>query len=165
MRVLRNTTHAALHRAGAVDVVSIGPGEFEVSPDIDLSLLPGMELEDNKARKLAQLEASRKLIEATPITGNQSGTLFSISRPEKVNEFLMGGVSIALDSSPSASFSMLDDNGVSVSYDKVLMGQIISFMNTAKQPARARYAARKAAIEAARNKTELDAVDTDLTKP
>lgn len=29
----------------------------------------------------------------------------------------------------------------------------------------ARYAARKAAIEAGRNKTELDAVDTDLTKP
>lgn len=92
-------------------------------------------------------------------------TLFSISRPEKVNEFLMGGLSIALDPSPAATFSMLDDNGVEVTYSKTLMGQIISFMNTAKQPALKRYAARKAAIEAARNKTELDAVDTDLTKP
>lgn len=163
MRVLRNTTHAALHRAGAVDVVSIGPGEFEVSPDIDLSLLPGMELEDNKARKLAQLEAHRKLIEATPITGNQSGTLFSISRPEKVNEFLMGGVSIALDPSPNATFTMLDDNGVEVEYTKALMGQIIKFINSSKAPALKRYDARKAAIEAAKDAAEVDSVITDLS--
>lgn len=126
---------------------------------------PPKPLTEVKAEKLAALEASRKKIETTPITGNQGGKLFSISRPEKVNEFLMGGLQIALDSSPAASFTMLDDNGVEVTYSKALMGQIISFMNTAKQPALARYAARKAAIEAASSAAAVDAVEVDLSKP
>lgn len=130
-----------------------------------ISPKPPKPLSEVKAAKLAALEASRKAIETTPITGNQGGKLFNISRPEKVNEFLMGGVQIALDSSPAASFSMLDDNGVEVSYTKALMGQIISFMNTAKQPALARYAARKAAIEAASSAAAVDAVEVDLSKP
>lgn len=130
-----------------------------------LLVRPPPTLAEVKAAKLAALEASRKAIETTPITGNQGGKLFSISRPEKVNEFLMGGVQIALDSSPVASFTMLDDNGVEVSYTKALMGQIISFMNTAKQPALARYAARKAAIEAASSAAAVDAVEVDLSKP
>lgn len=118
-----------------------------------------------KAEKLAALDAERKRLETLPITGNQGGKLFNISRPEKINEFLMGGLSIALDPSPAATFTMLDDNGVEVTYSKTLMGQIISFINASKQPALKRYNARKAAIEAARDAAELAAVDTDLTKP
>lgn len=118
-----------------------------------------------KTEKLAALDAERNRLEALPITGNQGGKLFTISRPEKINEFLMGGLSIALDPSPAASFTMLDDNGVEVTYSKTLMGQIIAFINSSKQPALARYNARKAAIEAAADATELAAVDTDLTKP
>lgn len=118
-----------------------------------------------KATKLAALDAERKRLETLPITGNQGGKTFNISRPEKINEFLMGGLSIALDPSPAATFTMLDDNGVEVTYSKTLMGQIINFMNTAKQPALARYAARKAAIEAASSTAAVDAVEVDLSKP
>ena len=60
MRVLRNTTHAALHRAGAVNVVSIGPGEFEVTPDINVSLLPSIELLVDKEKKILELVGERK---------------------------------------------------------------------------------------------------------
>lgn len=122
-------------------------------------------LGEAKAEKLAALDAERKRIETLPITGNQGGKLFNISRPEKINEFLMGGLSIALDPSPNASFTMLDDNGVEVTYDKTLMGQITKFISNSKAPALKRYNARKAAIEAARDAAELAAVDTDLTKP
>lgn len=119
----------------------------------------------DKAAKLAALDADRRRVETLPITGNQGGKLFNISRPEKINEFLMGGLSIALDPSPAASFTMLDDNGVEVTYTKVLMGQIISFINSSKQPALKRYDARKKAIEAAKDAADLALVDTDLTKP
>lgn len=119
-------------------------------------------LADAKAEKLAALDADRKRLETLPITGNQGGKLFTISRPEKVNEFLMGGLQIALDPSPAASFTMLDDNGVSVTYTKVLMGQIIGFINSSKAPALGRYAARKAAIEAATTAAEVEAVNTNL---
>ena len=122
-------------------------------------------LAELKAAKLAGLDADRKRLETLPITGNQGGKLFTISRPEKINEFLMGGLQIALDPAPQASFSMLDDNGVEVTYSKALMGQIIAFINSSKQPALARYNARKAAIEAAKDKTGLDTIDTGLTKP
>ena len=156
----------------AGDVVAFGPNDSNYEPTIPaghtlvvVGSLPPPPLSEVKATKLAQLDADRKRIETLPITGNQGGKLFNISRPEKINEFLMGGLSIALDPSPDATFTMLDDNGVEVTYSKTLMGQIISFMNSSKQPALKRYDARKAAIEAARNKTELDAVDTDLTKP
>lgn len=124
-----------------------------------------MPLSTIKAEKLAALDADRKRIETLPITGNQGGKLFTISRPEKINEFLMGGLSIALDSSPAATFSMLDDNGVEVEYTKALMGQIINFINSSKTPALKRYDARKAAIEAAKDAADLARVDTDLTKP
>lgn len=133
--------------------------------DANIIYTPEDPLPALKAAKLAALDAERRRLEALPITGNQGGKLFNISRPEKINEFLMGGLSIALDPSPAASFTMLDDNGVEVTYSKVLMGQIISFMNSSKQPALKRYDARKVAIEAAKDKTELDAIDTDLTKP
>lgn len=122
-------------------------------------------LTELKAAKLAALDADRRSIEILPITGNQGGKTFKISRPGKLQEFLMGGLSIALDSSPAATFTMLDDSGVEVTYDKTLMGQIINFMNSSKQPALKRYDARRVAIEAAKDKTELDAIDTDLTKP
>lgn len=118
-----------------------------------------------RTAKLAQLDADRKRLETLPITGNQGGKLFTISRPEKISEFLMGGLSIALDPSPNASFTMLDDNGVEVTYDKTLMGQLIKFISNSKAPALKRYNARKAAIEAARDAAELARVDTDLTKP
>ena len=122
-------------------------------------------LAETKAAKLAALDAERKRLETLPITGNQGGKTFNISRPEKINEFLMGGLSIALDPSPQASFTMLDDAGVEVTYDKTLMGQIIKFIGNSKQPALKRYDARKAVIEAAKDAAELAAVDTDLTKP
>lgn len=115
-----------------------------------------------KAEKLAALDADRKRIENLPIQGNNGGVLFKISRPEKVNEFLMGGIQIALDPSPAAKFSMLDDDGVAVEYTKVLMGQIIGFINSSKSPALARYAGRKAAIEAAASIAEAEAVNTNL---
>lgn len=118
-----------------------------------------------KAAKLAALDADRKRIETLPIQGNNGGTMFKISRPEKINEFLMGGLSIALDPSPAATFSMLDDLGVEVTYSKTLMGQIISSINASKQPALKRYYASKAAIEAAKDAADLAAVDTNLTKP
>lgn len=122
-------------------------------------------LAELKAAKLAALAADRRRVETLPITGNQGGKTFNISRQEKINEFLMGGLSIALDPSPNASFTMLDDNGVEVTYDKTLMGQLIKFISNSKAPALKRYNARKAAIEAARDAAELAAVDTDLTKP
>lgn len=120
-------------------------------------------LPEAKERKLAALDAERRRLETLPISGNQGGKLFTISRPEKLNEFLMGGLSIALDPSPAASFTMLDDNGVEVTYSKTLMGQIISFINASKQPALKRYDARKAAIEAAKDAAEVDSVNTDLS--
>lgn len=120
-------------------------------------------LEQVRTEKLAALDADRKRLEALPITGNQGGKLFTISRPEKINEFLMGGLSIALDPSPAATFTMLDDNGVEVTYSKALMGQIIAFINSSKQPALKRYDARKAAIEAAKDAAEVDSVITDLS--
>lgn len=116
-----------------------------------------------KAARLAAIDAERKRIESLPINGNQGGKLFTISRPEKIQEFLMGGLSIALDPSPAATFSMLDDNGVEVTYSKALMGQIIAFINASKQPALKRYDARKAAIEAAKDAAEVDSVNTDLS--
>lgn len=122
-------------------------------------------LEQVRTEKLAALDADRRRIETLPITGNQGGKTFSISRPEKINEFLMGGLSVALDPSPQASFTMLDDNGVEVTYTKVLMGQIISFINSSKQPALKRYDARKKAIEDAQDAADLARIDTDLTKP
>lgn len=67
MRVLRNTTHAALHRAGAVDVVSIGPGEFEVSPDIDLSLLPAAELAELAAEESTKAKRALEKIDRDSI--------------------------------------------------------------------------------------------------
>lgn len=120
-------------------------------------------LGEAKAEKLAALDADRKRVETLPIAGNQGGKLFTISRPEKINEFLMGGLSIALDPSPAATFTMLDDNGVEVTYSKTLMDQIISFINASKQPALKRYDARKAAIEAAKDAAEVDSVNTDLS--
>ena len=120
-------------------------------------------LPDVKAAKLAALDADRKRIETLPITGNQGGKLFNISRPEKLSEFLMGGLSIALDPSPAATFTMLDDNGVEVTYSKTLMGQIIKFISNSKAPALKRYDARKAAIEAAKDVAEADSVNTDLS--
>lgn len=134
-------------------------------PPNAMSAKPPKPLAEVKAAKLAALDADRKRIETMPISGNQGGKLFSIARPEKLQEFLMGGLSIALDPSPAASFSMLDDNGVEVTYSKTLMGQIISFINASKQPALKRYDARKAAIETARDAAELAAIDTDLTRP
>lgn len=122
-------------------------------------------LEQVRTEKLAALDADRRRIETLPIAGNQGGKTFSISRPEKINEFLMGGLSVALDPSPQASFTMLDDNGVEVTYTKVLMGQIISFINSSKQPALKRYDARKKAIEDAQDAADLARIDTDLTKP
>lgn len=122
-------------------------------------------LKQVRTEKLAALDADRRRIETLPITGNQGGKLFNISRPEKVNEFLMGGLSIVLDPSPDATFTMLDDNGVEVTYTKVLMGHIISFINSSKQPALKRYYARKKAIEDAQDAADLVRVDTDLTKP
>lgn len=122
-------------------------------------------LPDVKAAKLAALDADRKRIETMPISGNPGGKTFTISRPEKINEFLMGGLSIALDPSPAATFTMLDDNGVEVEYTKALMGQIIKSINSGKQPALKRYDARKAAIKAAKDAADLVHVDTDLTKP
>lgn len=67
MRVLRNTTHAALHRAGAVDVVSIGPGEFEVSPDIDLSLLPAAEAAELAAEESVKAKRALEKIDRDSI--------------------------------------------------------------------------------------------------
>jgi len=122
-------------------------------------------LPEIKATKIAELDADRKRLETLPIRGNNGGNLFKISRPEKINEFLMGGLQIALDPSPAASFTMLDDNGVEVTYSKALMGQIIASINSSKQPALKRYDARKAAIEAAKDAADLARVDTDLTKP
>lgn len=122
--------------------------------------LPGI-----KAEKLAALDADRRRIETLPIAGNQGGKTFNISRPEKINEFLLGGLSIALDPAPQASFTMLDDNGVEVTYTKVLMGQIIAFTNNSKQSALKRYDARKKAIEDAQDAADLARVDTNLTKP
>lgn len=119
----------------------------------------------DKAAKLAALDAERRRLETLPIAGTQGAKTFVISRPEKINEFLMGGLQIALDPAPQASFSMLDDNGVEVEYTKTLMGQIISFINSTKQPALKRYDARKAAIENAKDAAELAAVDVDLMKP
>lgn len=143
--------------SGTVSVVALTPEEISKIPPVDLALI--------KSEKLAALNTERRRIETLPITGNQGGKLFTISRPEKVNEFLLGGLSVALDPSPAASFTMLDDNGVEVTYDKTLMGQITKFINSSKAPALKRYDARKAAIEAARDAAELAAVDTDLTKP
>lgn len=140
-----------------VSVVDLTPEEISAIPPFDLAAY--------KAEKITALNAERKRIETLPITGNQGGTQFKISRPEKISEFLMGGLAIALDPSPQASFTMLDDAGVEVTYSKTLMGQIISYINSSKLPALKRYDARKAAIEAAKDKTELDAVDVDLYKP
>lgn len=158
IEVLPEDALAAMSRApgAALDVVA---GKLVVITN------PQRPLSEAKSEKLAALAADRKRIETLPITGNQGGKTFKISRPEKVQEFLMGGLSIALDPSTAASFTMLDDNGVEVTYSKTLMGQIISFINASKQPALKRYNARKAAIEAARDAAELAAVDTDLTKP
>lgn len=131
----------------------------------DFGPIAGRSVNLIKAEKLAALDAERKRLETLPIAGNQGGKTFNISRPEKINEFLMGGLSIALDPSPNASFTMLDDNGVEVTYDKTLMGQIIKFISNGKSPALKRYDARKAAIEAAKDAADLARVDTDLTKP
>ena len=126
---------------------------------------PPKSLSEVRADKLAALAADRKRIETLPITGNQGGKTFTISHPEKINEFLMGGLSLALDPSPNASFTMLDDNGVEVEYTKALMGQIIKSINSSKTPALKRYNTRKAAIEAAKDAADLAHVDTDLPKP
>lgn len=117
-----------------------------------------------KAAKIAALDADRKRIETLPITGNQGGKTFHISRPEKVNEFLMGGLSIALGSSPAATFTMLDDNGVEIEYSKALMGSIIRVINSSKAPSLARYAARKAAVEAAATAAAVESVNANLSE-
>lgn len=143
--------------SGTVSVVALTPEEISKIQPVDLALI--------KSEKLAALNTERRRIETLPIAGNQGGKTFNISRPEKINEFLLGGLSIALDPSPAATFTMLDDNGVEVTYSKALMGQIISFINASKQPALKRYDARKQAIEAAKDAAELARVDTDLTKP
>lgn len=149
-----------------VITVNVVSGEISSRP-MKAEELPAMvrPISEVKAEKLAALDADRKRIETLPITGNQGGKLFTISRPEKINEFLMGGLSIALDPSPAATFTMLDDNGVEVTYDKTLMGQITKFISNSKAPALKRYNARKAAIEDAQDAADLARVDTDLTKP
>ena len=79
MRVLRNTTHAALHRAGAVDVVSIGPGEFEVSPSIDLSLLPAAELAELAAEESTKAKRALEKIDRDSIRAIRE---YIVSKPD-----------------------------------------------------------------------------------
>ena len=59
MIVNRNTTHEALHRAGATLVKCVAPGVFDVEPPINENLLPALELDAAKAAKLDQLTISR----------------------------------------------------------------------------------------------------------
>jgi hypothetical protein len=58
VRVERNTTHDALHQAGAVTVRQIDSGVYEVEPDIDLALLDAAEDKTRKARLIAHTKAT-----------------------------------------------------------------------------------------------------------
>jgi hypothetical protein len=70
MRVERNTTHAALHAAGAVTVRQIDAGVFEVEPDIDLTLLDAAELDTAKTTKRQAVtnERNRRIVQGLVYT-------------------------------------------------------------------------------------------------
>lgn len=68
MIVNRNTTHEALHRAGATLVKCVAPGVFDVTPPINVSLLPAFELEVAREEKLSQLSRSRRAAQELPVT-------------------------------------------------------------------------------------------------
>lgn len=58
MIIERETTHAALHAAGATTVRQLSPNKFEVSPDINEADLPPLELAAAKHHKLAELKSA-----------------------------------------------------------------------------------------------------------
>lgn len=58
MIIERETSHAALHSAGATTVRQLAPNKFEVFPDINERDLPPLELTAAKTRKLAQLKSA-----------------------------------------------------------------------------------------------------------
>lgn len=58
MIIERETTHAALHAAGATTVRQLATNKFEVSPDINEADLPPLELAAAKSRRLAEIKSA-----------------------------------------------------------------------------------------------------------
>lgn len=58
MIIERDTTHEALHAAGASTVRRVQPGVFEVEPDIDVALLDQTEIETAQAQTKRRLTAA-----------------------------------------------------------------------------------------------------------
>lgn len=121
---------------------------------------PPKSLEEVRVEKKAALEASRVKFENLRYGGNNNGTIFEITRPDIIQELIIGWISIK--DNPLGTFATRDDNGVEVTFTSTVLNLAMPMITGAKKQASDRYVQRKAAIENAPNLTALNAIETDL---
>lgn len=157
---------AALVENGVVTNVilvdSIPPG-YSAVPDhvgIGMALNASLPLADIKAEKLAALNASRAKFENLRYGGNNNGTIFEITRPDIIQELIIGWISIK--DNPLGTFTTRDDKGVEVTFTSTMLNLAMPMITGAKKQAADRYVTRKAAIENAKDVAALNSIETDL---
>lgn len=119
-------------------------------------------LQEAQAEKLAALETSRKYFENLRYGGNNNGTSFEITKPDIIQELIIGW--IAIKDNPVGTFTVRDDHGVEVTFTSTNLNLVMPMITGAKKQAIDKYWQRKAAIENAPNETALNAIETDLSR-
>lgn len=123
---------------------------------------PPKSLQEARVEKLAALETSRKYFENLRYGGNNNGTIFEITRPDIIQELIIGWISIK--DNPLGTFTTRDDHGVEVTFTSTNLNLVMPMITGAKKQAIDKYRQRKAAIENAPNETALNAIETDLSR-
>ena len=140
-------------------LVRVAPQNGDTSVTYSVQRIP---LETRKQNKIAELDTSKAYFENLPVAGTNNGVKWEIRKPENLNTLTL--LWLSLKASPGSSGTMLDDNGVEVTFTDVNLNVLVPMVLNAKTTALGRYSARKTAIENAPNETALNAIETNLSR-
>lgn len=113
-----------------------------------------------KARKIADLDASKARLDRLRYGGTNNGTEFEITDPAIMQELTLGWISIK--DNPVGQFTIRDDNGVEVTFTSTALNLALPLITGAKKQISDRYWQRRAVVENANSVAAINAVDAEL---
>lgn len=142
---------------GAVEV-PIRPTEFSVWEKG--AWVDRVNIETIRARKIADLDASKARLDRLRYGGTNNGTQFEITDPAIMQELTLGWISIK--DNPVGEFTIRDDNGVGVTFTSTALNLVLPLIMGAKKQISDRYWERRAVVENANSVAAINAVDAEL---